>query len=66
MARIVRLVLQLLDQLHLLGEVLRVGVIESVVVGGLPEPVRVCSKLIWEVSIIVFQGVFLYVFLGVG
>lgn len=66
LAWIVRLVLKLLYQLHLLGKVLRVGVIEGIIVGSFAEPVGVCSKLVWEIGIIVLHGVLFYVLLGIG
>ena len=66
MAGEVRVVFFLLDDLDLLGEVLRIGVAEEIAVGGLAEPVVAGLELVGDVLVVLFLGVFLDIFVGVG
>ena len=58
--------LQFLDDLDLLGEVLRVGVAVEVVIGGPAEPVGLGPQLIGEVSVVILCCVFGNEVVGVG
>ena len=58
----VRVFLFFLDDFDLLGKVLRIRIAVEVSIGGLSKPVGASSKLVREVSIVVFLGVLFMIF----
>ena len=66
MARKVGTVLLLLHYLHLRGHVLWVRTAEVLTVGGFSKPVGAGFQLVVDVLVVVFLGLLLVEFLGVG
>jgi hypothetical protein len=62
---VVRVILLLVDNFDLFGEVLRVGVAEEVTIGSLAEPVGACLELVGYVGVVVLLGFLLDVGIGV-
>jgi len=61
-----RVVLFLFHNLGLLSEVLRVGVVKEVAVGGLPQPLVASLQLVGNVAVVIFFRILRHKFFGVG
>lgn len=66
MINIVGIVFLLLYDFDLLGEVFRIGFRKESSIGRIAKPVTACPQLIWEIGVIVFLRLLLYVFVSVS